>query len=181
VGDHREAAGLVHEVDATIHLDRVAVNVGWTAVGQEAVECLLPITNMARRYERIGDVRATHRGTVADLGHYLGLADRHPKRSQLAEYASEPTEPAVADSRHLGGQPRTCWISAVRQNVHTAAATRAGELHSADHTKLEPFSLGHRFIEAVESVVISQRNDIETGGERLAYELGWRVRPVGGL
>jgi hypothetical protein len=179
VRDHREPAGLVHEVDATIYLDRVAVNVGWTAVGQEAVECLLPITNMACRYQRIGDVRATHRGAVADLGHYLGFADRHPKRSQLAEYASEPTEPAVTDTRHFGGQPRTYWISAVRQDVHTAAATRAGELHSADHTKPEPFSLGHCFIEAVEGVVISQRNDIETDGERLAHQLSWRVRPVG--
>jgi len=169
VRDHREPAGLVHEVDATIHLYRVAVNVGLTAIGQEPVECFLPITNMARRYERIGDVRATHRGTVADLGHDLGFADRHPKLSQLAEYAGEPTEPTVADARHLGGQLRTCWISAVRQDVHAAAATGAGELHAADYTNTEPFSLGHCFIEAVESVVISQCNDIEADGERLAH------------
>src|SRR4029453_10247710 len=110
--DHREPAGLVHQVDATIHLDRVAVNVGWTAVGQEPVECLLPIANMACRDQRIGDVRATNRGTVADLCHYLRFTDRHTKLSQLAEYAGEPTESAVAASRHLGAPLGLCWISA---------------------------------------------------------------------
>src|SRR4029453_6922759 len=113
--DHREPARLVHQVDATIHLDRVAVNVGWTAVGQEAVECLLSIANMAGLYQRISDVRTTNRGTVADLGHYLRFADRHTELSQLADDAGEPTEPAVADSRHLGGQLGTCRSRAAPQ------------------------------------------------------------------
>src|SRR4029453_13240381 len=41
MGDHRKATRLVHQIDATIHLDRVAVYMRWPAISQEAVECLL--------------------------------------------------------------------------------------------------------------------------------------------
>src|SRR5215213_1999013 len=179
VGDHRKAARLVHQVYGTINLYRVAVNVGWTTIGQEAVECLLPIANVTCLDQRIGNVRTANRRTVADLGHHLRLAHRHTQHSQLAEDAGEPTQPAVADSRHLSGQLRTCRISTVRQDVHTIALTRAGELHAADHVKTQPFSLSHCFIEAVEGVVISQCNDIETDSDRLAHQLSRCVSPVG--
>src|SRR5918995_222945 len=51
------------------------------------------------------------------VGDHRRFADRRTQHSQLAEDAGEPTEPAVADSRHLSGQFRTCRISTVRQDV----------------------------------------------------------------
>jgi hypothetical protein len=131
VGDHCKATRLVHQVDAAIHLDRVAVNMRWATIGQEAIECLLPIANMTRLDQRVSDMRATDRGTFADLSHHLCLANRHTKLCQLRENTGQSTQPAVAYSSHLSCQARTRRISAVRQDVHTAAATRAGEFHSA--------------------------------------------------
>ena len=46
MGDHCQAACLVHQVDATFHLDGVTVHMRWTTIGQEAIECLLAIANM---------------------------------------------------------------------------------------------------------------------------------------
>ena len=178
MGDHREAARLVYQIDATIHLDRVAVYMRWPAISQEAVECFLPIANMACRYQRIGDVWATNRRTLADLGHHFRFADRHTKLSQLPEDSGEPTKPAVADTGHLGSQPWIRWISAVRQDVHAAALPGAGELHSAYHTKTLPFPLRRCFIEAIKGVVISQCDDIEPHAESLAHQLSWRVRSI---
>jgi hypothetical protein len=131
VRDHCEAARVVHQVDATIHLDRVTVNVRWTTIGQEAVECLLPIANMTCLDQRVSDMWATNRRALADLGHYLRFAHRHTKLSQLCENAGQPSQPAVSYAGHLSRQTRTRRISAVRQDVHAAAATRTGEFHAA--------------------------------------------------
>ena len=179
VGDHRNAARLVHKVDAMIYLDRVSVNVRWTAIGQEAVESFLPVAHMACLDQRIGDVRAANRRTVADFCHHSRFADRHTKLSQLREDSGKPTKPALADSCHLGGQAWTGRISAVGQDVHAAAVPRARELHSAYHTKTEPFSLRRCFIEAVKGVVIGQCDDIEPCVEGLAHQLSRRVRSIG--
>ena len=85
MGDHCKAARLVYQVDAAIHLDRVAVNMRWTTIGQEAIERLLPITHMARLDQRVSDMWATDRWTFADLGHHLRFAHRHTKLRQLRQ------------------------------------------------------------------------------------------------
>src|SRR4249920_1341637 len=161
MSNHGEASGLMHQLDSTFHLDRVAGRVGWTTVGEETVERLLPIAYMPGHDQRVGDVRATNRGTVADLGHHLGFADRYTKRSQFGQHAGQPTQATIAYQGHLRRQPWTGRISAVREDVHTAAVARARELHSAYHTDAPPLPLGHCLIQSVECVVVSQRDHVE--------------------
>jgi hypothetical protein len=139
----------------------------------------LPIANMTCLDQRVSDMRAANRRALADLGHHLRFAHRHTEFRKLRKNTGQPAQPAVAYSSHLGGQARTRRIRAVRQYVHAAAATRAGEFHSAYHIDAQPLPLRHCFIQAVEGVVISQPDYIESGRASLTHQLRWRVRPIG--
>jgi hypothetical protein len=123
MGDHGEAACLMDQVDPAFQLDRVASYVGWAPIGQEAVERLLPISNIPGLDQRVGYVWATDGGTVAYLSHDLCLADRHAERGKLGEHPGQPAQPTVTDTSHLRSQARTVRISTVRQDVHAVAVT----------------------------------------------------------
>ena len=85
MGDHGKAARLVYQVYAAIHFDRVAVNMRWSTISQKAIERLLPIAYVARLDQRVSDVRATDRWTLADLGHHVRFAHRHTKLRQFRQ------------------------------------------------------------------------------------------------
>jgi hypothetical protein len=178
VGDYCQSPGLMNQLNATFQLDRVTGYVRWSAVGQEPVERLLPITDMASFDKRVGYVRATHRGTVTYLSHHLCFANWRAKGGQLGQYASQPAQPTVTDSGHLCGQPRTVRISPIRQEVHAAALARAGELHSAYQLNALPRTLSLRFIEPIEGVMVSQADYVEPGYSSVAHQLGWSVCSV---
>jgi hypothetical protein len=150
-----------------------------SAISEESVECLLPIANMPSLDQGIGDMWAADRGARANLRHDLRFTDRHTKGGQFRKNTSQPTQPAIANSGHLGGQARTTRISAVRQDVHAAATTRARELHPAYHNDANPLPLGCCLIKAIECIVVGQRNDIERCLSSLSYQLGRRIRPIG--
>jgi hypothetical protein len=97
MGDHRKAAGLMNQLDATLQLDGVTGYVSRTSVGQKPVECFLPIPNMACLDKRVGYVWPTDGGTVAYLSHHLRFANRHTKGGELNQHASQPAEPTVTD------------------------------------------------------------------------------------
>jgi hypothetical protein len=151
---------------------------GWSTIGQEAVECLLTIANMTCLDQRVSDMWPTNRGTVTDLRHHLGLAYRHTKLRQLRENAGHSAQPAVAYPGHLSGQGRTGRIRAVRQDVHAVATTGARKLHPAYQEDPQPFPLRRCFVETVEGVVISKCNDVQPNCTGLAHQLSRRVSPV---
>ena len=177
MGDHCKAARLVHQVDAAIHLDRVAVNMRWTTIGQEAIECLLPITNMACLDQRVSDMWATDRGTFADLGHHLRFATG-TKLRQLREDTGqagpagrrvlEPSQRPGQDSpdrRRTPGRAHCCrdeQESSIRV-PHGPLAVRPPRLLHPGRRRCRDQSARRRPARLHEP----------------AHELGWRVRTVG--
>ena len=176
--DHRQATRLVNQVNSTTQVDRVTRHMRRTSVSQEAVERLLSIPNMACLDQRVGDVRATDGGTVAHLRHDLLFADGHTKGGQLVKDPGEPTQPTIAYEGHLRGETGAGRISAVRQDMHAAAVTRARELHPAYHLNADSLAFSDGFIQPIERVVVSQSHDIEAGTVSLTHQLSRRIRPV---
>ena len=177
MGDHCKAARLVYQVDAAIHLDRVAVNMRWTTIGQEAIERLLPITHMPCLDQR---VRICGRPTE-------GLS---PTWATSASLTGTPSSASFA--RTPAGRPsrpsRTRAISAARPGLAGSAPyartctllPRREQDSSIPRTTWTPSrSLPDCLIQAVEGVVISQPDDVQPDCTSLTHELSWRVRTVG--
>src|SRR5215212_428226 len=177
--DHRQATRLVNQVNSTTQVDRVTRHMCRTSVSQEAVERLLSIPDMACLDQRVGDVGATDRWAAANLSHDLLFADGHTKGGQLVKHPGEPTQPTIAYEGHFRGKTRAGRISAVRQDMHAAAVTRARELHPAYYLNADPLAFSGGFIQPIERVVVSQSHEIETGSVSLTHQLSRRIGPVG--
>ena len=149
-------------------VDGVPVHMGRAAVGQEAVEGLLPVADVAGRDQRVGDVRAAHRGAVADLGQHLGLGDRHAELGQLFQHAGEPAHPAAADP--LASRPPAPGSPDPPRRPAGARCCRAAQHESSmPRTTWMPTSspVGDRLVQPVERVVVGQRDDVQPGVARL--------------
>src|SRR5215217_7657088 len=85
VSDDRHSSGGVHQVDASLQLDGIALHVCRPTLGQESVEGLLTVTDVTSLDHGVGDVRPTDRRRISNLGHDLGLSHRNAELSQLRQ------------------------------------------------------------------------------------------------
>ena len=179
MGDHCKAARLVYQVDAAIHLDRVAVNMRgppsarkrsnascrsrtWPASISASAMCGRPTDGLSPTWAITSASLTGTPAPPASPGHRLA----GPAGRRVLEPSPRPGQDSP-DRRRTPGCARCC---------------RAGRTVPSTRTTWTPSrspSPDCAAIQTVEGVVISQADDVQPDCTSLTHRLSWRVRTVG--
>ena len=125
VREHGDPAGVGDGADHRLEVGGVAVDVAGPLRPEEAVERLVAVGDHAQRDQRVGDVRAAHRGGLA--GHRADVVhvDVDAEVAQPLEGRRQPGVAAVQDPLQLAGQRRVGRVGQVGEQVDAVAGEGA--------------------------------------------------------
>lgn len=155
------------------------LDVGPPAVGEPVPgEGVVHGRHHAELHQGGGDMRPPD-GPLARDPRDLLPGDGDAQLVEPGDHRPRPRHPVVAHQLTLGEQGGLLGVEQVGQHVHADAVDTAGQLGSG-HQREPPRQRGDGLGVSPGGVVIGQRDDVQTGGTRVADQLGRGVRTVGG-
>lgn len=171
--------GRLDEADRLEGVGLVLLHVRAAAVGQPVLgERVADGRDDAEFDERGGEVGAADGAVACDTGH-LVPGDGDTEVVEPGDHGLGAGNAVVAHELALGEQRGLLRVEEVGQHVHADAADAAGELR-AGHEGEAARQGGEGLGVAAGGVVVGERDDVQSGGGRVADECGGGVRAVGG-